>query len=143
MNKKGISDIVLLIADIGAVVLVGFLIMTASLKLSDTTTVSKINLAEDIRIMVNTLIGVPGEAIVKYPTNITGLSIISQDTGILVFVPGEIKEKQVVRNYYLPKGYSVEGVISDEDTFCLEKKEKKIILMSCPEELASFTGGTY
>ncbi len=142
MNKKGVADAVILIADIGAVVLVGFLIMTASLKLSETSTVDKINIAEDLRIMVNTLIGVPGEALVKYPEDVSEYSIIANDKGFFVFKKGEIKEKQIFRNYYLPQNYTVEGLIGEESTLCLEKKGKKIILAACPEELIDdFQGG--
>lgn len=88
-------------------------------------------LAEEIRMMVDTLAGVPGEAVVEYPYNVSEYSFLFDKGSIAVFKEGEDKGDWAVREFFLPEDYSAVGVLKGEERLCLEKKEKSILLRKC------------
>lgn len=92
---------------------------------------AKINAAEDIKMMVNTLVAVPGDALVKYPQNVTEFSFILTSNSISVFENEQTDQSPAVRAFFLPQGYTAEGSILRISPICLEKKSKRIILKEC------------
>ncbi|MDO8656481.1 MAG: hypothetical protein Q7K45_04540, partial [Nanoarchaeota archaeon] len=98
---------------------------------AESITTVKITAADDIQMMINTLVGVPGDAIVKYPQNVSALTFIVDNNGIAVFQKGEPETKWQVRQFFLPTGYAAEGTLEEKSWLCLEKKNQKIILREC------------
>lgn len=130
MNKKG-SSILMMIFEILIVLLTVYLITSIAYAYGSSTMVAKVNAAEEMRMMVDTLVGVPGEAVVEYPKNVSEFIFVLDSAGIAVFEKGQAKNLWIIREFNLPSGYKAEGSVENEAKVCLEKKEKKIILRKC------------
>lgn len=130
MNKKA-SSIVLAIGEVLVFVTIMWMMLAYAERLANSETVIKSNTANNFALMVNTLIGTPGEAIVAYPHNVSRYNLILNQDSISVISPGENQLLWEVRKFNLPNNYAAEGVIQEKDKVCLEKKNKKIILREC------------
>lgn len=129
MNKKAL--VITTILELLAVLFIVFILMEVAQAYGESDTVIKINLAEDFRMMVNTLAGVPGEAVIEYPRNLLEFVLILTQNGVIVSKEGESEVKQVIRNYYLPEGYQATGAVKKAKRICLEKKNKVIFVREC------------
>lgn len=123
----------MLIFEVLAVILVVYIMVTVSRSYAQSDLVLRINTAEDLQMMVNTLVGIPGEAIVSYPQNISAFSVVLVPGGLSVFKQGEEEVLWETRVFHLPKGYTAEGSYAGNGQLCLEKKDYKIILRECQE----------
>lgn len=134
MNKKAAS-IIMIIFELLVVILVVFMTMEVARGMGKSDTVFKINLANDLRMMLDTLVGVPGEAVVEYPYNVSQYVVLLGQGKITVFKKGEADVRKVIRNFYLPEGYRAIGSLEEKERLCLEKKDKNIFLRECkPDE---------
>lgn len=131
MNKKGMEMNVIFIIKLLAVLLVGSIALSKAFAYAQKDTITKTNTAEDLRMMIDTLVGVPGDAIVKYPYNVSGYSFILNQGSVSVFKKGETKNLWVSRSFFLPNGYTTQGNIEEKSNICLEKKSKDIFLKEC------------
>ena len=134
MNRKAVSTI-MIIFEVIIVVTVVFMTTSAGKQLGEADTVRKINAAEDIRMMVDTLVGIPGDAIVKYPKNASEFAFILKPGHIAVFNEGEPENKWIIRDFFLPEVYTAEGISTHKEELCLEKRssDRKILLRTCDE----------
>ena len=127
----------MMLFEVLAVLAVAYITITVGQVYGSSDTVFKINTAEEVRMMIDTLAGIPGDAIVKFPYNVSGYIFILEPGAINIFKDGEKQSsgKWVTRRFFLPLNYGVEGTLKDSDYFCLEKerlqKQVKIRLMSC------------
>jgi len=96
--------------------------------------VEKANSAEDIRMMIDTLVGVPGDAVVEYPYNVSKYAFTLDKNGVTVFEKGEDKANWAVRSIHLPLDYKLAGALDEEERLCLEKTSKNIFLRECKSE---------
>src|SRR3989344_5817439 len=71
-------------------------------KYANSETTNKINIAEDIKMMVDTLVGTPGDGTVQYPANVSKYSFILSSSSITVFIKGEGEQQIVTRQFFLP-----------------------------------------
>jgi hypothetical protein len=133
MNKKA-TAIIVMIFELLAVVIVSWMAISVGKSFGESDTVTKINAAEDIRMMVNVLIGVPGDAVVQYPKDLSKFALLFTVSGVEIFVEGESSSKSVIRNFMLPINYKAEGVVKKVKSVCLEKKNKKILIRECKED---------
>ncbi len=138
MTTKAAS-ILLMIFEILVVIAVVFTTTSIAQAYGKSETVAKINVAEDLRMMIDTLVGVPGNALVKYPHDVSTFSFLLRSGSVAVFTKGEAEQLWIVRKFSLPDGYVAEaagGVIESTKELCLEKTvektEKKILLRACP-----------
>ncbi len=134
MTTKAAS-ILLMIFEILVVLAVVFTTISIAQAYGKSETVAKINAAEDLRMMLDTLVGVPGNALVKYPQDVSSFSFLLRSSSISVFTKGEAEQLWVKRTFSLPAGYAAEaagGVIEGTKEICLEKAGKKILLRACP-----------
>lgn len=131
LNKKAASSVIMLIFEIIVVVLVIFITSSVANAYGKSETIQKINAAEEFRMMVNTLVGVPGEVTVHYPKNLSGFNLVLNSGSIVVSIKGEPENLWAVRSFSLPRGYNAQGVVQSEEKVCLEKKEKTILLKKC------------
>jgi hypothetical protein len=130
MNKKAAS-IVMMIFELLVVVLVLSIVFSIVKEMASGERTEKKILAEEIRMMIDTLVGVPGGAVVEYPYNVSEYSFLLDKGSIAVFKEGEDKVNWAIRNFYLPEGYDAVGILDEEERLCLEKKERSILLREC------------
>jgi len=130
MNKKA-SSIVLAIGEVIVLVTVMWMVIAYAERLANSERVAKVSTADNFMLMINTLVGTPGEAVVAYPHNISRYNMILNQDSISVISPGEDKSLWEVRKFNLPQGYGGEGVVQSKEKVCLEKKNKKILLREC------------
>lgn len=130
MNRKA-DTVLVMIIELLAVVMIIFIIMESARTMSNTEPIRKKNMAEDFRMMTETLVSLPGDSVVEYPKNVSEFILILSNSGISVFKEGDSEAKQAKLGFYLPLGYIAEGSLNHETTACLEKKDKKIILRTC------------
>tara|TARA_Y100000310_G_scaffold344364_1_gene456774 strand:- start:13899 stop:14309 length:411 start_codon:yes stop_codon:yes gene_type:complete len=91
----------------------------------------KITIAEDLRMMVNTLVATTGDSKIYYQKD-TSKYILRMNSGeISVFNKGDGRETWISRIFYLPEGYKAAGAIRQESKVCLTKQEKIIFLQTC------------
>jgi hypothetical protein len=130
MNTRS-SSILMLTFEI--LVFIGVLILTTSVAqaFAKSETVTKNNAAEDIRQMTYVLVGVPGEALVEYPKDMSKFNFILRRESIIVFEKDEPNTIRLERKFILPDGYTAEGTLELKSRLCLEKKENKILLREC------------
>ena len=134
MNKKAAS-ILMMIFEILVVVLVVGIVYSYAAGLAKGERTEKAILAEEMRMMVDTLVGVPGEAVVEYPYNVSKYVFLLNKNSITVFIGDEDKVNWAVRKFFLPKGYNAFGTLKGKEKLCLEKKDKNIRLRECkPDE---------
>jgi len=131
MNKKG-ANILLFIFEVIIVLSVIFIATNTARAYGKSETVTKINLAEEMRLMINTLAGISGDALVKYPGDLSSFMLVLRNDRIIVFSKGETEERWIERTFSLPAGYGAEGIAEEQANVCLEKKSKKTLLRPCP-----------
>lgn len=122
---------VILIVKLLAVLLVGSIALSKAMAFAKKDTIFRTNTAEDLKMMIDTLAGVSGDAIVEYPSDVSGYSFILNNRELSVFKKGEAKAGWTTRIFFLPESYSAQGVVEGEAKICLEKKSKVILLRKC------------
>ncbi|MEK6937563.1 MAG: hypothetical protein AABX04_00820 [Nanoarchaeota archaeon] len=132
MNKKA-SSILIVIGEVMLVILFGFMIMRNATNLATSDHIQKVNLAQDMFLMINTLVGTPGEAVVAYPTSTEKFILILSKDSVIVMAPKDLPTDQEKRIFRLPEGWTAEGVTKQLKKVCLEKKSNKIWLRECKE----------
>ena len=132
MNKKG--GVLVTIFGVFAVLVISLTISNIATAAQKSDTVFKINAAQDLRLMVETLAGVPGDVeYVKYPHDLSKYSLILNKDRISLFTPGDSRSLWVIRTFSLPQGYDAFGTVEEKKDVCLEKKGTKILLRPCEE----------
>lgn len=134
MNKKGVEFTLITIIKILAVLLVGGLAASKAVQFAEKETIVKVNIAEDIKAMVDVLVGVPGDAVVKYPGESSSLIVILRSDAVSVFKRGDPDHLHIVRGLVLPTEYTTSGVAEEESPLCLKKIGENIELAGCADE---------
>lgn len=131
-KKKG-SSILLIIFEILAIILVIATMFSVANRFAEDSSTQKVFHAEEIRMLVNTFVGLPGDSEIIYPKNVSEYVFILSDTQITVYGKGEKDNtlKKVRRIIHLPEGYTAAGTSNLKDKICLEKKSKRIFLHDC------------
>ena len=130
MNTRGISPILWIVIIIGFI-LIASIPIAISTSFAKGEVVQKINTAQDLALMVNTLVAVPGDVIVEYPKNVKDYRFVVSSDSILVFSPGDTEPQRVRRTFHLPEDYRIDGFVEDEERICFKKIAKRIILEGC------------
>lgn len=136
MNKKAAS-VPLMIFEVIVVIAVILLTFSIANSFSNSETVQKIKLVEDIALSVNALIGVPGDALMEYPSQIGLFSLILSSESISILPAEGTKDLPLTRKFRLPQDYQAiteNGVLENSAKVCLGKKGKTITLRSCTNE---------
>ena len=132
MDKKGITTL-MMILEIIIVLISAYSIFSIASRYASSETVGKIIIADDIKMMVDTLVGTPGEAVVQYPGNVSKYTFILGASSVSVFIKGEGEHKKIIRYFSLPEGYQAFGTLEGKDSVCLEKEKKKMVLRECTQ----------
>lgn len=131
------EDIYLIVGELAAIALVGVLIFGAVFAITNSDTVVRKVHAKNIGLMINTLVGLPGDALVKYPDDVSDFSFVLTTKGVSVFKEGEpdcslVTSSCEVEYFDLPESYKAEGTLLSKEKLCLQKTEQNIILRGCP-----------
>lgn len=130
MNTKAAS-VILWIFEVLAVILIVVMVLQVSSSFAKGQAVQKINIAEDLVMMVEMLSGVPGDVVIEYPQQANEYKfIVSADT-LLVFLPGDTELQRVARKFHLPENYQAEGFVDQQERLCVTKSGTRIILGGC------------
>ncbi len=131
-SKKAASvSIFMMIAEILVVLLVSYFSIQIAQVYASSETVEKITIADDIKMMIDTFVGIPGDAVAQYPANVSKYTFILSSGSIMVLVNGESEQKQIIRYFSLPQGYTAFGTVEGEETLCLEKEKQRVLLRGC------------
>ena len=135
MNNHG-SSIILLIFEVLVVLLVVAMTFSIANAYAGSTLITKISYAEELEMMVNALVSVPGDALVEFPYNVSGYVVLFDPAQeIIVRLESETNDMGQKRRVYLPEGFTMAGV-SREERLCIEKQQQSIRLVKCREESA-------
>ncbi len=132
MNKRGISTL-LMILEIMVILISAYSIFSIASKYAGSETTNKIILSDDLKMMIDTLVGTPGEAVVQYPENVSKYTFVLSSSSISVFIKGEGDQKKIVRYFSLPEGYQAFGTLDGKNALCLAKEKRNIMLRECTE----------
>ncbi|MFH1682954.1 MAG: hypothetical protein ABIA37_04105 [Candidatus Woesearchaeota archaeon] len=130
---KSAASIIMLIFEVMVVVLVVFMTLEVAKGMGEAETVRKINLANDMKMMVDTLIGVPGSAVVEYPQNVSDYIFVLNQDNVVVYKEGDADVLKVTREFYLPTEIKATGALNQKARLCLEKNSLTIILRECKQ----------
>jgi len=131
MNTKAAS-ILLWIFEVIAVIAVILIALSIAKQFSDETALRKINAAEDISMMVNTLVGLPGDALVEYPRDLSKFTVALTTQYVVIFEK-DAKVDGETRNFILPSDYGAVGIVKQKGKVCLQKIGKTISVEECPK----------
>ena len=120
--------------EVVVVILVIGIALTVATRLGKPETMTKITAAEDMAMMVNVLVGMPGNVIVEYPRDMSLYALAFVSSSSLAIYEGD-KSTDVdpaLRMFLLPTGYTAAGFVKEKARVCLQKEGKKILLTECP-----------
>ncbi len=129
--KKGSTSILFTIAEVVAVIFIVSMMVVIARSFGSGEAVVKANTANDFMLMINTLVGVPGDALVEYPLNMSEHILVLSSGQVLVFRRSDPDQQKAIRNFYLPQDYFASGAVEEKARICLEKKYKNILLREC------------
>ena len=130
MNTKAASMILWIFEIIVVIFIISITVQVAT-SFSKGQVVQKINTAQDLTMMINTFVGIPGDAVVEYPKNVAGQKFILSSDNIIVFSPGDTELQRITRTLNLPDGYRADGFVDNKEHLCLTKSGTRIILEDC------------
>ncbi len=137
-SKKAASvSIFMMIAEILAVLIFSYSFIQIAQTYASSETIEKITIADDIKMMIDTFAGIPGDAAAQYPGNVSKYTFILSSSSITVFVSGEGEQKQIVRYFSLPQGYNAFGTVEGKEALCLEKEKQRFLLRECEKAIPS------
>jgi len=129
-NKKGVA-LVLWIFSLLAVAYLIFSVLEITIHYANSETANKIVIANDFGMMINTLVGLPGNAVVEFPQSLGNYTITLTSSTINVRFGDDSESKIIMREFILPQNYDVVGYVVEKERVCLEKKDNQIILKEC------------
>ena len=132
MNKKA-SSILLMVFEVLIAVSVIIVGINVAIEQGQSEKVRKIFIADDLALMINTVVGVPGDVVVGYPEDVEKYQFLLTGQSITVLVQGDGPEGHVTKNFQLPEGYTAEidPDAQEAKNLCIEKKNYKVLLRKC------------
>ena len=130
MNKKAVS-IIMMIIEILVVITAGVITTQIANSYASSDIVERSRIANDLELMVNVLVGIPSDAVVEYPEDVSGYVISLTSDKVSVFTKNENLITHTTRRYNLPEGFKAEGFEEGTKRVCLTKRNKVIFLEGC------------
>ena len=115
-----------LIVIIGVVALV----MLYARDLSTSERIERINVANDLKLMIDTLVATPGDVVIKYPHELNNYNVVmgaNKGAGFLEVIGESSRTKE---NFVVDKDIVISGVHEKKPQLCL-RKEKRTITIGC------------
>lgn len=137
-NKKAaLTKTLSIIIELIVVILLVSTALIVAADYDNSNAITKTNAAEEISIMVNTLAGLPGDALIEYPVDVQPFTFSLSQHRITVINTDRSEEMQAIEEFFLPPGFQAAGFVENAQRFCLEKIQKTIQLKACPLDITS------
>lgn len=133
MNKKAAS-LIMILFEILVVILVTFGTMNVAYGYAKSDSILKVNVAEDLRMWVDTLSALPGDSVVEYPKNLSAYILSLDNKKVMVMRKDDPELKKAERQFILPVMFTAEGITEDAARVCLEKTKNRLFLRECRNE---------
>ena len=130
MNNNA-SAVLTMIFEVVAVILVIGMVYSIADGFATSKTVNKVNRAEDLKMWVNVLVSLPGDAVIENSKSFEDYYVNLYGNKISVGIVGENKEDVVERKFILPQGYVAEGFVNNATDLCMAKKGAYINFREC------------
>lgn len=135
MNKKSTTPLVYVFEILLVVAVVGISMKIAH-EYANADTVVKTNLAQDLGLMVNVLAGVPGDATVEYPRDVSKYIVQLRSDTVTVWQRDDPEPQRKSFTFHLPANHAAEGTVEEKACLRLIKRtsgdRKTIVLGECP-----------
>ncbi len=133
MNKKATNMALMMVFEVVIVITVIALAMSFAKQLGESETVTRVIIANDLKMMVDTLAGVPGDVIVEYPQNIENYTVSLLFKEVVV-ENKDNEEQETRRSFFIPSSHSIrEGAVGD-GSVCFTKEDRIISIRQCTEK---------
>ncbi len=135
MRNKKAASIILFIFEVLVVLIVVGMSLYLAKNFAKSENIQKELFTEDLRMMVNALIAVPGDAVVQFPQNSSLYVFVLTTHEIIGYIRGQEENAlgKVRKSIFLPQGHTASGVVEGVERICLEKRNKHIALKPCSE----------
>lgn len=118
--------------EVVVVIIVVGIALTFATRLGKPGTINKITAAEDLAMMVNTLIALPGNALVEYPRDMSFYSLVLTSQKVTIYEGDQTTDRDPVsRSFILPQGYTATKFVKQKARVCLQKEGKTIAIVEC------------
>lgn len=129
-GKKGYS-ILLTIFELLVVIAIIVMVNVKASSYAKSDPIIQKKVAQDLALMIDALIGFPGNVLVEYPKDLSKYSFLASSGKVTVFnsaQPGTRSESA----FTLPDSYEVGGDVEHKARLCVRKTDRKIFLEACP-----------
>tara|TARA_Y100000310_G_C20615762_1_gene780523 strand:+ start:377 stop:787 length:411 start_codon:yes stop_codon:yes gene_type:complete len=130
LNKKG-SSVLFIIFEILVVVIIVQAVFQVAAAYGDSVTIRKVQMANDLVLMVNHLVATPGDVKIEYPGDSSNYLVTLHTSSVEVSIEGDEDVNIAVRVYSLPQGYEAKGTVSKVENLCLVKDDNLIKVEEC------------
>lgn len=130
MNRRAAS-IVLMIIEILVVIMAGIITTQIANNYASSDTVERARIANDLEMMANILVGIPGSTVIEYPEDVSKYALSLTTDKVSVFTKNEALITHTTRNLHLPNGFRAEGFEEGIKKVCLTKRNKIVFLEDC------------
>ena len=134
MNRKALSTL-LIIFEMIVIVVVMLGTFRIADKLAKSERVLKTNVANNIRLAVETIVAMPGDAQFSLLVDSDPYIITLYNDHVQVMKPGDSEEKRIISKFVLPAQHHAIGVAEEENHICLKKETvstgKTITILPC------------
>lgn len=122
---------VLMIIEIIVVVMAGVVTTQIANNYASSDLVKRVRIANDLEMMVDILVAIPGSAVVEYPEDASKYVLSLTTDKVSVFTRNEALITHTARNLHLPNSFRAEGFEEGVKHICLTKRNKIIFLEGC------------
>lgn len=126
-RKAQVSSTILILGEIGAIILIGYLMTSAAIEHAKGEKEFRQIVAQDLKMMIDALVGVPGDAEVRYPHNVSKLTISAAQSHINV----KSAQQPTALALILPEGYALSGFVQEKEAVCILKENKFVLVKPC------------
>ena len=130
MNTKGTSVLMIIFELLIVVMIVGGSMQIAN-KIAKDETTTQTAVTNEMRMMLEVLVAVPGDMVVEVPFNTSKYEVEVRKNKVSL----DNKGKVIFRKFHVPENYQISGIWKGVERLCLEKKDERFIfLRKCLEE---------
>ncbi len=129
-GKKG-SSVILPIFEL--LVVIGIIVLV-NIKVQDynqSQAVIQKKITQDLALMIDTLVAVPGDAWVEYPQDASDYSFLVSSNKVIVGKGDLTSANRYESSFTPPENYQIGGDVEKKSRICLRKSANIILLESC------------
>jgi len=131
-SKKGEMTLLMTI-ELIVVISIAFIVFEVSTAYAKSDTVIKVNSADNLGMMVETVVAIPGDIVVQYPKDLSKFNVLVDANRVLVMLKDDPITKRAQTNFNVPSGYVVRGIVKNKKFICIDKKNKEVLIRACKD----------